>query len=217
MSDDEENEVFNLGKEVPYCPNCSFPFEYCEYGPTWDKCKAWLEENDLYATYYEPKEGVEPKVVDPVADATKKVEDLSVADEDADEADEDEKTDEKKEKKTKKNKRGGKVATKEVVEDKKVVPKFCHISKNQRNKRKCITVVKGLETYNLKLKDVAKKFSKKFACSASVSNGVIKGESEIHIQGDVSFDLPDFLVEAFNIEESTMFFTDGAKKKKCFP
>merc|ERR1712228_1103142 len=31
--------------KVDYCPNCSMPFEYCEYYPDYEGCKKWLEEN----------------------------------------------------------------------------------------------------------------------------------------------------------------------------
>lgn len=29
-----------------YCAVCSLPTEYCEFGPSVSKCKAWLEEQD---------------------------------------------------------------------------------------------------------------------------------------------------------------------------
>nr|DAD44409.1 TPA_asm: hypothetical protein HUJ06_002639 [Nelumbo nucifera] len=35
---------------VLYCPVCSLPAEYCEFGPDFEKCKPWLIENapELY-------------------------------------------------------------------------------------------------------------------------------------------------------------------------
>lgn len=35
---------------VLYCPVCSLPAEYCEFGPDFEKCKPWLIQNapDLY-------------------------------------------------------------------------------------------------------------------------------------------------------------------------
>ncbi|KAF2345330.1 hypothetical protein FHG87_023914, partial [Trinorchestia longiramus] len=30
---------------VHYCGNCSMPVEYCEFYPSYEKCKAWLEQN----------------------------------------------------------------------------------------------------------------------------------------------------------------------------
>ncbi|BFZ54219.1 Translation machinery-associated protein 22 [Savitreella phatthalungensis] len=37
-----------------YCGVCSLPPEYCEYQPTVNKCKEWLEEHhvDLFARYF---------------------------------------------------------------------------------------------------------------------------------------------------------------------
>merc|ERR1711983_202461 len=31
--------------KVDYCPNCTMPFEYCEYYPDYDGCRKWLETN----------------------------------------------------------------------------------------------------------------------------------------------------------------------------
>uniref|UniRef100_A0A0D3AIN7 SUI1 domain-containing protein n=1 Tax=Brassica oleracea var. oleracea TaxID=109376 RepID=A0A0D3AIN7_BRAOL len=42
------------------------------------------------------------------------------------------------------------------------------IEKVVRNKRKCITIVKGLELFGIKLSDASKKLGKKFATGASV-------------------------------------------------
>lgn len=37
------------GVEYPikaiYCGSCTLPIEYCQYYPTYDKCKEWLENN----------------------------------------------------------------------------------------------------------------------------------------------------------------------------
>ena len=39
---------------------CTFPLEYCEFGPRFSKCKDWLkaEHPDLYDRYY--SEGAAP-------------------------------------------------------------------------------------------------------------------------------------------------------------
>jgi translation initiation factor 1 (eIF-1/SUI1) len=47
------------------------------------------------------------------------------------------------------------------------------IERSVRNKRKCITTVKGLELFGVKLADAAKVFGKKFACGASVVKGAV--------------------------------------------
>ena len=41
----EEPFDFTKPKVVKYCPICSMPPEFCEYGPTFDKCLPWIVEN----------------------------------------------------------------------------------------------------------------------------------------------------------------------------
>merc|ERR1712062_108473 len=116
-----------------------------------------------------------------------------------------------KKKKKKKKKRGGKKAGKETEDIPQVaVEKYVHISRMQRNKRKYIAIVKGMETYGLKLKLVAKTFSKKFACTASVIKGL---EPEIHIQGDVQYDLPDFIEDKWKVDRSKVFYVQKTGKR----
>jgi len=53
-----------------------------------------------------------------------------------------------------------------------------------------VTVVGGLQTYDIDLKTAAKFFAQRFACGSSVT-----GPDEIVIQGDVKDDLFDVLPE----------------------
>lgn len=32
-------------EEVMYCPTCGLPPDFCQYGPSWEKCKPWCMEN----------------------------------------------------------------------------------------------------------------------------------------------------------------------------
>jgi density-regulated protein len=67
----------------------------------------------------------------------------------------------------KKKKRSGPKLKKVVEVETKVV-----LTKVQRQKRKYVTVVAGLETVpNLKIKDAAKVFGKKFSSGASINEG----------------------------------------------
>ncbi|RVW52385.1 Translation machinery-associated protein 22 [Vitis vinifera] len=59
------------------------------------------------------------------------------------------------------------------------------IEKVVRNKRKCITIVKGLDLFGVKLGDASKKLGKKFATGASVVKGPTDKE-QIDVQGDIS-------------------------------
>merc|ERR1719191_1466756 len=65
-----------------------------------------------------------------------------------------------------------------------------------RNKRKMMTVVSGLEHFDVKLDKAAKAFAKRFSCGASVSKGTpgAKGD-EIEIQGDFYDDLKDVIMD----------------------
>ncbi|XP_031555833.1 density-regulated protein homolog [Actinia tenebrosa] len=73
---------------------------------------------------------------------------------------------------------------------KKNAPKLIQISRTQRNKKKYVTIVTGLSTFDIEPKKAAKAFAQRFSCGASVS-----GEDEISIQGDVTDDLWDFIPE----------------------
>ena len=55
------------------------------------------------------------------------------------------------------------------------------IERAVRNKRKCVTTVKGLDLFGIKLADAAKKFGKKFACGSSVVKDA-SGKEEIDVQ-----------------------------------
>lgn len=205
-SDASEGGGIVIGNVVEYCPHCTLPPEYCEYSRCYQtNCKAWLAEtHPELLPEVEKKKDAEDAAVDEAGNAIEK---LNMEGEEEEEEDS---------KKKKKKKRGGKVATKEENDEDTMrdVVKFIHISKTQRQKRKFITVVRGLDTYGLKLKDCAKAMAKKFACAASV--GKSDGESEISIQGDVSDSLPQFIVDQFKVEKSTVFFMNKGKKTKAF-
>merc|ERR1711909_236004 len=80
-------------------------------------------------------------------------------------------------------------------EEKKVI-----LSTETRSKRKSVTIVKGLSTFDIDAKKAAKMMSNRFACGASVAGG-----DEIVIQGDVAYDLIDFLQEKFpEIDEDSI-------------
>lgn len=99
---------------------------------------------------------------------------------------------------------GGKVKKKDKQE---VV-----IEKVVRNKRKCITVVKGLELFGIKLSDASKKLGKKFATGASVVKGPTDKE-QIDVQGDISLDIVEFLTETWpDVPEAAIYFIEDGKK-----
>lgn len=88
------------------------------------------------------------------------------------------------------------------------------IKRIERNKKKFVTAVIGLENFGLDLKKVAKDLGKKFATGSSVTK-VASGGEEIVVQGDVSEDLEEFLVEKYpDIPEDNIELVDDKKLKK---
>ena len=104
----------------------------------------------------------------------------------------------------------------------------------ERNKRKYVTSVFGLEAFGMDLKkvrpdaqvrveelganrlmaQVAKEFGKKFATGSSVSK-VPSGGEEIVVQGDLSGQIEDFLLDKYkNIPADNIELVDDKKNKK---
>ena len=81
----------------------------------------------------------------------------------------------------------------------------------QRQKRKFVTAVAGLESVpDLKIKDAATAFGKKFASGAAVSE-TATGAKEVVIQGDVCYELPALLKNVFKVPQDKMFFLEDKK------
>ena len=76
------------------------------------------------------------------------------------------------------------------------------VSRVQRQKRKYVTVITGLETVaDLKIKDAARACGKKFASGASVGD-TPTGDKEVVIQGDVYFEVAPLLISEFKARGS---------------
>ncbi|XVF48995.1 hypothetical protein PTKIN_Ptkin03bG0233100 [Pterospermum kingtungense] len=181
---------------VKYCQVCGLPAEYCEFGPEFDKCKPWLIQNapELYPDLLE---AANAKEADKVADQLQSTH-ISSADAAAAGCSSAPKQEEVK------RLPGGKIKKKEKKE---VV-----IEKVVRNKRKCITTVKGLELFGVKLSDASKKLGKKFATGASVVKGPTDKE-QIDVQGDISYDIVEFITETWpDVLETAIFFIEDGKK-----
>ncbi|NXY49123.1 DENR protein, partial [Ceuthmochares aereus] len=140
----------------------TFLLQYCEYMPDVTKCRQWLEKNfpDEFA-----KLTVEnsPKQEAGVGEGQGNV------------GEEEEK---------KKQKRG------KIKQKKKTVPQKVTIAKIPRAKKKYVTRVCGLATFEIDLKEAQRFFAQKFSCGASVT-----GEDEIIIQGDFTDDIIDVIQE----------------------
>ncbi|VAH57648.1 unnamed protein product [Triticum turgidum subsp. durum] len=167
--------------KVLYCGVCGLPAEYCEFGPDFERCKPWLR---AHAPGVYPDElvasssGGDDKDVGKVGERLQGVS-ISTADgsTSAGGASASSKTEEVK------RLPGGKLKKKDKQE---VI-----IEKIVRNKRKCVTVVKGLDLFGVKLSDASKKLGKKF-------------EEQIDVQGDISYDVVDFIT----VPESAVYFIE---------
>jgi len=70
------------------------------------------------------------------------------------------------------------------------------LKRSDRNKRKAVTHIRGLELFGLDLKKVAKKLAGKYACGASVVKDV-NGKELVDVQGDFVDDLLEYLPKEF--------------------
>uniref|UniRef100_A0A3B5AX06 Density-regulated protein n=1 Tax=Stegastes partitus TaxID=144197 RepID=A0A3B5AX06_9TELE len=137
---------------------------YCEYMPEPAKCRQWLEKNfpDVFARMTVANT---PKQEPGTGDAPPAGE----------------------EEEKKKQKRGGRG---QIKQKKKTVPQKVTIAKIPRAKKKYVTRVCGLATFDIDLKEAQRFFAQKFSCGASVT-----AEDEIIIQGDFTDDIIDVIQE----------------------
>jgi density-regulated protein DRP1 len=91
----------------------------------------------------------------------------------------------------KRQKRGGKGVVKPRKRED--APRRVTLSRAARGKKKSVTVVTGLQTFDIDLKLASKFFGTKFACGSSVT-----GDDEIVIQGDVKDELFDIIPEKWS-------------------
>jgi len=79
------------------------------------------------------------------------------------------------------------------------------IQKISRNRKKAVTIVVGMDTVpDVKLKDVSKAFSKRFAGSSSVKDAA-GGKKEIILQGDHQDEAAAFIVDKFKVPGDAVF------------
>ena len=72
-------------------------------------------------------------------------------------------------------------------------------------RKKYITTVRGLDLFGVKLKKASKLFGRKFAGGSSVVRG------EIRVQGDHTFDMSNYILEAFPDEVRRLCVWGGAR------
>ncbi|KAK0612907.1 translation initiation factor SUI1 [Bombardia bombarda] len=176
-------------RHIVYCGVCTLPPEYCEYGGTVKKCQEWLEKNqpDMYSRIWSPEALA-------AATATLSVDAKDRAAKDA-------------------KKKAAKAEAAEQRQADRLANSVVTIKRIERNKRKYVTSVSGLEAFGLELKKVSKDFGKKFATGSSVTKTPSGGE-EIVVQGDVSGEIEEFLLEKYkDIPEDNIELVEDKKKK----
>lgn len=166
----ENTEVVEVEKIQPIvvelCPECTFPKEYCEFSHDLKKFKK--EFNDSKQDETKDKE---ERNDENGKESQKSVEKKEKTEEVVEEK--------KEEKDSKKKEESNKI----LVYKQKVNPK--------RGK----TLVFNLDKFKLNLKDVSKLFSKKFACSSTVT--VEKGKECVNLTGLYDEDLIEFLISKY--------------------
>lgn len=191
---------------VLYCGICTMPVEYCGFGASADQCRAWLLENypDEVSKVTETvgKLTVSGDSAAAALDGVSKIVTsylipfiFSVSQEEGGED------------KKKKSKGGGAAPLRKAT----TVETKIIILREQRQKRKYNTIVRGLETIpDVKIKDIAKLFGRKFSSGASVQETPPHGK-EVSIQGDVFFDIPNVLISEYRIPPQSIFFLEDDK------
>ncbi|KAH8732799.1 RNA binding protein-like protein Tma22 [Phaeosphaeriaceae sp. PMI808] len=179
-----------LPEKVLYCGVCSLPPEYCEFGGTTKKCEEWLENEhpDLHSKLYS-QEAIEQNLSALSLDAQKRAEKDS-------------------------QKKAAKAASAEARRAEELASSKILIKRIERNKRKYVTAVQGLEAFGLDIKKVAKDFGKKFATGSSVTK-IPGGGEEITVQGDLSEDIQDFIVDKYEVPDDNIELIEDKKKKKA--
>ncbi|KAJ5429083.1 Density-regulated protein DRP1 [Penicillium cf. griseofulvum] len=222
-----EVETPAQARQVVYCGVCTLPPEYCEFGGTAKKCEEWLKENesDLWDTLYSEgtklpcylaiiyiwqshKPGNRTDILTvlffffSLSDAlSANLSTLSVSAQERAAKDA--------------AKKEAKAAANEARDSERKAASKVQIKRVERNKRKYVTVVIGLEVFGLENKKIAKDLGKKFATGSSVTRSPA-GIEEITVQGDVSDDLREWLLEIHGkkIPASNIELIEDKKKKK---
>ncbi|KAI9927321.1 hypothetical protein ASPWEDRAFT_121705 [Aspergillus wentii DTO 134E9] len=186
----ESGPIDSQAKNVVYCGVCTLPPEYCEFGGTAKKCEEWLSDNhpDFYKQLYSEE----------ALSANLSTLSVSVRERAAKDA----------------AKKEAKAAMVEARDAERKAASKVQIKRVERNKRKHVTVITGLEVHGLENKKVAKDLGKKFATGSSVTKSAA-GTEEITVQGDVSDDVREWLLEVHGkeIPEANIEMVEDKKKK----
>ncbi|KAL5347355.1 Translation machinery-associated protein 22 [Pseudogymnoascus australis] len=176
MADTETAPLEPQARHIVYCGVCTLPPEYCEFGGTTKKCREWLEQNhpDMSERIYSA-DALEAATSTLSLDALKRATKDSA-------------------------KKAAKAAQAEQKHASALAASRIIIKRVERNKRKYVTAVSGLEAFGLELKKRDE-----------------DGEwgEEIVVQGDVSTEIEDFLLEKYGdlVPGDNIELVEDKKKK----
>jgi density-regulated protein DRP1 len=164
--------------------------QYCEFGGTTKKCEEWLSSKhpDLHAQLYS-EDAISANLNSLSVDAQKR------AEKDA-------------------TKKAAKAAATEARLAHELATSKITIKRIERNKRKHVTSLSGLEAFGLDIKKVAKELGKKFATGSSVTKLPGGVGEEITVQGDLSEDILEWLCEKYEqVPEDNVELVEVKPKK----
>ncbi|KAJ5533670.1 hypothetical protein N7494_010222 [Penicillium frequentans] len=168
-----------------------YPPEYCGFGGTAKKCEEWLkdEEPELWNQLHS----------EDALNANLSALSVSAQERAAKDA----------------AKKEAKAAQNEARDVERKAASKVIIKRVERNKRKYVTVISGLEVFGLENKKLAKELGKKFATGSSMTRSP-SGTEEITVQGDVSEDVEDWLLEVYGskVPGANIELVEDKKKKK---
>ncbi|KAJ5563835.1 Translation machinery-associated protein 22 [Penicillium tannophilum] len=178
-------------RHIVYCGVCTLPPEYCGFGGTAKKCEEWLkdEEPELWNQLHS----------EDALNANLSALSVSAQERAAKDA----------------AKKEAKAAQNEARDVERKAASKVIIKRVERNKRKYVTVISGLEVFGLENKKLAKELGKKFATGSSMTRSP-SGTEEITVQGDVSEDVEDWLLEVYGskVPGANIELVEDKKKKK---
>ncbi|KAJ5742130.1 Translation machinery-associated protein 22 [Penicillium manginii] len=179
-------------RHIVYCGVCTLPPEYCEFGGTAKKCEEWLEakQPDLWTRLYS----------EDAVTANLSTLSLSAQERAAKDA----------------AKKEARAAQSEARDAERKAASKIQIKRVERNKRKHVTVLVGLEVFGLENKKIAKDLGKKFATGSSMTRSAA-GTEEITVQGDVSEEIREWLLEVHGdkVPKGNIELIEDKKKKKA--
>lgn len=200
-SDDEESTEEIVvkkieAKKVTYCPECTYPIDYCEFSDKWPLCEKWLEafpEKLKELRELREHDKYKDKTVDKkVAREVKEIVEGSVGSSDDNSS-----------------------KTSSVSKNRELLIRI-----DKRSKRKRLTLVTGIEAFmqdafkgeEKVLKDVVKQFGKMFACGCSI---VKKPELSIEIQGNVAGKVAKYFSKELGVDMNQIYILEDKKKTKA--